>query len=233
MEFGVLYLDNHLLVVHKPAGLLVQADATGDADLLTLGKALLKERFDKPGNVFLGLVHRLDRPASGVMVLARTSKAASRLSDQFRRRAPDKRYLALVEGRLDGQGTREDYLAKIDRHVRVVKPGHPQGKRAELRWRALATERRKEGAVSLVDVELMTGRAHQIRVQLAALGHPILGDLRYGAAREFDGRNLALHSYRLEIEHPTKGEPMAFSALPPQTWRGYFDEVVCGVVDAL
>jgi RluA family pseudouridine synthase len=231
-DVAVLYLDNHLLVVHKPAGLLVQEDHTGDPDLLTLGKAYLKEVFDKPGNVFLGLVHRLDRPVSGVMVLARTSKAASRLSDQFRRRAPDKRYLALVEGRLEGQGTREDYLAKIDRQVRVVKPGHPEGKRAELRWRALATERRKEGNVSLVDVELLTGRAHQVRVQLAALGHPILGDLRYDAQREFDGRNLALHSCRLEIEHPTKREPMAFPALPPSTWRGYFDEVVRELVDA-
>lgn len=233
MEFDVIYLDNHLLVVHKPAGLLVQEDRTGDPDLLTLGKAFLKEKYDKPGNVFLGLVHRLDRPVSGVMVFARTSKAASRLSDQFRRRAPDKRYLALVEGRLDGEGMREDWLAKIDRHVRVVKPGHPKGKRAELRWQVLATERRKSGDVSLVDVELLTGRAHQVRVQLAALGHPILGDLRYGAAREFDGRNLALHSYRLEIEHPTKREPMAFAAMPPATWRGYFDDTVRELVHAL
>ena len=233
MDFDVVYLDNHLLVVHKPAGLLVQEDRTGDSDLLTLGKAFLKEKYDKPGNVFLGLVHRLDRPVSGVMVLARTSKAASRLSDQFRRRAPDKRYLALVEGRLDGQGRREDYLAKIDRHVRIVKPDHPKGKRAELRWQALATERRKEGNVSLVEVELLTGRAHQVRVQLAALGHPILGDLRYGAEREFDGRNLALHSYRLEIEHPTKREPMAFAAMPPATWQGTFDETVRDLVHAL
>ena len=231
-DVAVLYLDNHLLVVAKPAGLLVQEDATGDTDLLTLGKAYLKKEFDKPGNVFLGLVHRLDRPVSGVLVLARTSKAASRLSDQFRRRAPDKRYLALVEGRLEGQGTREDWLAKIDRHVRVVKPGHPEGKRAELRWRSLATEKTKNGSVSLVEVELMTGRAHQIRVQLAALGHPILGDLRYGAEREFDGRNLALHSYRLEIEHPTKREPLSFSALPPATWRGYFDGLVRDAVAA-
>ncbi len=231
MQFDVLYLDNHLLVVHKPAGLLVQEDHTGDPDLLTLGKAYLKEEFDKPGNVFLGLVHRLDRPVSGVVVLARTSKAASRLSDQFRRRSPDKRYLALVEGRLTGQGTREDWLAKIDRHVRIVKPDHPQGKRAELRWQALASDRTKSGSVSLVEVELLTGRAHQIRVQLAALGHPILGDLRYGAECAFDGRNLALHSYRLQIEHPTKRESMSFSALPPSTWHGYFDAIIRSTVE--
>ncbi len=231
-DVSVLYLDNHLLVVHKPAGLLVQEDHTGDPDLMTLGKAYVKREFAKPGAVFLGLVHRLDRPVSGVMVLARTSKAASRLSDQFRRRAPDKRYLALVEGRLDGQGVREDWLAKVDRHVRVVKPGHPEGKRAELRWQALATEKTKHGSISLVEVELLTGRAHQVRVQLAALGHPILGDLRYKAQREFDGRNLALHSFRLEIEHPTQREAMTFSALPPATWRGYFDAHVREVVGA-
>ncbi len=232
MKFDILYLDNHLLVVHKPAGLLVQEDRTGNPDLLTLGKAFLKEEYDKPGNVFLGLVHRLDRPVSGVVVLARTSKAAARLSDQFRRRAPGKRYFALVEGRLTGRGVREDWLAKTDRHVRIVKPGHPEGKRAELRWQALATEKTKSGPVSLIEVELRTGRAHQIRVQLAALGHPILGDLRYGAAHEFDGRNLALHSYRLEIEHPTRRGAMAFSALPPPTWRGYFDGVVRSTVEA-
>lgn len=232
MSLDIRYLDNHLLVVVKPAGLLVQEDATGDPDLLTLGKAFLKEKFDKPGNVFLGLVHRLDRPVSGVVVLARTSKAASRLSDQFRRRASEKRYLALVEGRLEGEGTRTDWLAKIDRRVRIVNEGHPKGKRAELKWRALATDRRKSGDVSLVEVELITGRAHQIRVQLAALGVPILGDLRYGAEREFDGRNLALHSYRLEIEHPTKREAMPFSALPPPTWNGYFDALIRSTVES-
>jgi 23S rRNA pseudouridine1911/1915/1917 synthase len=229
----VLYLDNHLLVVRKPAGLLVQGDETGDVDLLTLGKAYLKERFDKPGAVFLGLVHRLDRPVSGVVVLARTSKAAGRLSEQFRERAPDKRYLALVEGRLLGEGTREDHLAKLGRTVRIVKPSHSEARRAVLRWRALGTERtKKAGDVSLVEVELVTGRAHQIRVQLAAMGHPIIGDLRYGATREFDGRNLALHSYALTIGHPTKREPMTFRALPPPTWRGYFDGLIRDTVES-
>ncbi|MDX1531889.1 MAG: RluA family pseudouridine synthase [Rhodothermales bacterium] len=227
LPFEVLYLDNHLLVVIKPAGLLVQADATGDPDLLTLGKAYLKGRFDKPGNVFLGLVHRLDRPVSGVMVLARTSKAAGRLSAQFRQRDPDKRYLALAEGRLEGAGEREDHLAKLDRTVRVVKPTHPEGKRAVLRWRALGQDRmQRKGLVTLVDVELVTGRAHQVRAQLAAMGHPLLGDLRYGARQEFDGRNLALHSYALTVEHPTRREPMTFTALPPPSWRDFFPALV-------
>ncbi|MEL6611264.1 MAG: RluA family pseudouridine synthase [Bacteroidota bacterium] len=226
MPFEVLFLDNHLLVVVKPAGLLAQADHTGDDDLLTLGKAFLKERFDKPGNVFLGLVHRLDRPVSGVMVLARTSKAASRLSQQFRDRTPTKRYLALVEGTPPGpSGERVDFLAKTytpgrGSHVKVVPQGHPDGKRAVLRWQTLASERGR----SLVEVALLTGRAHQIRVQLAALGTPIVGDLRYGARTEHDGQNLALHSYALAFEHPVRRDPRRFTAPPPATWTGSLAE---------
>ena len=214
----VLYLDNHLLVVVKPAGLLAQADRTGDDDLLTQGKVFLKEKFNKPGNVFLGLVHRLDRPVSGAMVLARTSKAAGRLSEAFRERRVEKRYVAIVEGRLHGAGEREDYLLKENERVRIVAPGHPKGKRAVLRWRALG----EEDGLSLVEVDLLTGRAHQVRVQLAALCTPILGDFRYGATRELDGRNLALHAYRLAFEHPVRREPLGFSALPPASWQGRF-----------
>jgi 23S rRNA pseudouridine1911/1915/1917 synthase len=229
-DLDILYLDNHLLVVNKPAGLLVQEDETGDLDLLTIGKAYLRERFHKPGRVFLGLVHRLDRPASGVMVLARTSKAAARLSEQFRVREPGKRYLALVEGTLSGEGTREDFLVKVDRTVRVVSPSHSGAKKAVLHWRSLATDRMKTGDISLVDVELVTGRAHQIRVQLSTMGFPILGDMRYGATRELDGRNLALHSYALTIEHPTLREEMTFRALPPTSWAGYFESLIHDVV---
>ncbi len=214
MTFELLYLDNHLMVVNKPPGLLVQADHTGDADLLTLGKAYLKERFQKPGNVFLGLVHRLDRPASGVMVLARTSKAARRLSQQFRERTPEKRYLALVEGHLAGRGTWVDHLAKRNRHVHVVHAGAEDARRAVLDWQALAST----GGCTLVEVALHTGRAHQIRVQCAHRGHPILGDVRYGARRVLDGRHLALHSYRLAIDHPTTKERMAWIASPPPSW---------------
>lgn len=217
-SFDVLYLDNRLLVVVKPAGLLAQADRTGDPDLLSLGKAYLKSRFDRPGDVFLGLVHRLDRPVSGVMVLARTSKAAARLTQAFRERRVEKRYLAVVEGRLTGEGERTDWLVKAKGHVRAVAAGTPGAKEAVLRWKALAVEGRR----SLVEVELLTGRAHQVRVQLAALGAPILGDLRYGAKEELDGRNLALHAYRLAFEHPVRREPMDFRAPPPATWEGRF-----------
>lgn len=211
----VLFLDNHLLVVVKPAGMLAQEDRTGDDDLLSWGKAYLKEKFGKPGNVFLGLVHRLDRPVSGVMVLARTSKAAARLSEQFRQRSPAKQYLALVEGRPPREGRLEDYLVKQDQKVRVADSGEPGALKAVLTYRVIETH----GGLSLLEVDLETGRPHQIRVQLAHAGFPIVGDLRYGAKRELDGRNIVLHCHRLEIEHPTKKERMAWTAPPPETWR--------------
>ena len=221
----VLYLDNHLLVVNKPAGLPIQEDESGDRDLLTIGKAFLKKEFDKPGDVFLGLVHRLDRPVSGVVVFARTSKAASRLSAQFRERTPHKRYIALVEGRLTGEGTQVDYLLKKGRIVERVKPGNPRGQRAEMNWKSLATDKSRLGMLSLLEVELLTGRPHQIRVQLSGMGYPILGDVKYRSKHSFDGRNMALHAHRITIEHPTKREKMTFTAPFPKTWRGYFDEV--------
>ena len=227
--FDVLYLDNHLLVVHKPAGLLAQADHTGDPDLVTEAKAFLKQRFDKPGNVFVGLVHRLDRPASGVMVLARTSKAASRLSEQFRQREPEKTYLAAVEGRLIGEGEQEDYLLKDGEPgvVKRVKATTPGAKQAQLRWKALNVDGKK----TLVEVELLTGRAHQIRVQLAGLGHPIVGDRKYGSTLPFEppglapgARAIALHAGRLAFEHPVQRAPVAFHTRPE--WGGLFGATV-------
>jgi len=211
-----LYLDNHLLVINKPAGLLSQADKTGDTDVLTLWKAWIKDRFDKPGNVFLGLVHRLDRPASGVMVLARTSKAASRLSDQFRQREPEKWYTAIVEGNPGRQGSYTDYLLKTGSHVRCVDQ-HTRGARsAELSWFSLLNQ----DGLTVVAVRLKTGRSHQIRVQFSSRGFPLLGDMRYGAKRELDGRNLALHARRLVVWHPTREERMEWESVEPATWPG-------------
>ena len=202
--------------------MLAQGDATGDADLVTLAKAYLKARFERPGDVFVGLVHRLDRPVSGVVVLARTSKAAARLSAQFAGRDVEKRYLAVVEGRLDGSGERVDWLVKGERGtVHRVPEGTTGARQAVLRWESLAVEGRR----TLVGVELLTGRHHQIRVQLAGLNTPVVGDLRYGAKLPMgDGSGIALHAVRVALDHPTLRERVVFASRPP--WRGLLDEAV-------
>jgi len=202
----ILYTDNHLLVIGKPAGFLSQGDITGDSDVITWCKLYLKETYNKKGNVYAGLVHRLDRPASGVMVIARTSKAASRLTAQWKRRVPVKRYLALVEGKVEGSGSWVDHIVKVDRRASIVSNGHPAGKKAILSYSVISSG----DGLSCLDILLETGRPHQIRLQCSSRGFPILGDLRYGSERLFDGRNLALHAYSLELEHPVKLEKMEF-----------------------
>ncbi len=210
-----LYCDNHLLAVVKPAGLLSQADSTGDPDLLTWCRSYVEKRYNKPGRAYIGLVHRLDRPASGVMVFARTSKAAARLSRQFRERTVIKRYLAWVEGDLEGSGTMKSLIRKRGRGVEKGSAGDPKSADATLSWRSL---HRWEGR-TLLEIDLQTGRKHQIRYQLAEAGHPIVGDLRYGATQELDGRNIGLHCCFLEIDHPTRKERMGWSAMPPDSWK--------------
>lgn len=222
MEFEIIYLDNHLLVINKPAGMLSQADHTGDPDVVTLGKAYLKSHFDRPGKVFLGLVQRLDRPASGLMVLARTSKAAKRLGKQFQEKSVIKRYLAIVVGDRRGEGECIDFLLKENRQVRVVDAAHPAGKRAELRWRARA----RAHGLTLLDIRLLTGRPHQIRVQMAHAGFPLLGDFRYGVQKIFEGKNLALHCYHIEVEHPIRHDRMAWHLAPPAVWETFFPKHV-------
>jgi 23S rRNA pseudouridine1911/1915/1917 synthase len=215
--FPVLYEDNHLLVVNKPAGLAVMGVAAGRESILTLAAAYVKRKYAKPGNVYLGVVSRLDAPVTGALVLARTSKAASRLTEQFRGGAVDKRYWALVSGAVEPpEGECLDWLGHDERHRRVrrVRPEDPQARRAELRYRTLARSR----ACSLLEVQLLTGRKHQIRVQLSALGHPILGDRKYGASTTFpDG--IALHARLLGIAHPVGGAPLRFEAPLPDSWR--------------
>ncbi|MCP4717268.1 MAG: RluA family pseudouridine synthase, partial [Deltaproteobacteria bacterium] len=226
MEPDVRFLDNHLLVINKPAGMLAQSDKTGDTDLLSSAKQYLKTTFSKPGNVYLGLVHRLDRPVSGLMVFARTSKAAARLSEQFRRNTTIKRYLAIVEGTCTGHGTCRDHIIKENLRVSIVQADHPGALYAELSWQAAAMHSNS----TLVEVTLKTGRPHQIRVQLAHMGFSILGDLRYGAQREFDGRNLALHSYHLGLCHPITKENMAWSAAPPTSWDGHYEAEISKLI---
>ena len=226
MDVPVLYEDNHILVVNKPAGMLTQGDQTGDIDLLTYLKQYIKEKYSKPGAVFLGLVHRLDRPVSGLLVFARTSKAASRLGIQFRKRSVEKRYLAVLTRIPKQEGTLVHYLHKSHKRVRAVKKTHPAGLRAELHFRLMGEMSRR----ALVEVQLKTGRPHQIRVQFSQIGCPILGDFKYGAKDVFDGRNLALHSYYLRFEHPVRKKMMTWSALPPPTWKHHFPDLVQHVV---
>ena len=211
----VLYLDNHLLAVYKPSGLLVQGDRTGDVCLQDLGKQWLKARYHKPGNVFLAMVHRLDRPVAGVVLFARTSKAASRLSKQFRERTVKKQYLAVVHGKVrKGSGRLADHIERIHRASRIVAKPTNVSQEARLRYDVLEKNKNQ----SLLQIVLETGRRHQIRVQLANMGHPILGDLRYGAHKHFPDRQVALLSHLLTVDHPTRGERLKLTCPIPNGW---------------
>jgi 23S rRNA pseudouridine1911/1915/1917 synthase len=215
----VIYEDNHVLAVFKPSGLLSQGDLTGDVSVLDLARIHLKRRYRKPGNVYVATVHRLDRPVSGVMVLARTSKAASRLTQQFRERNVLKLYRAVVEGQpAEAEGVLVHSLVK-DRDRRVVSVAEdeddPAGRESELAYRLIETS----GPLSLLEIEPRTGRSHQIRVQLADSGWPIVGDSKYGARLRLPDREIALQSFRLEVDHPTRKERLTFN-LPPRRVRG-------------
>ena len=218
----ILYEDNHLLVVEKPANVPVQADASGDADLLTVLKAYIKEKYQKPGEVYLGLVHRLDRPVGGVMVFAKTSKAAGRLAAQFKDRTAHKRYVAIVDGNAPASGECVDWLLKDEstNTTRVVPEGTDGAKKAILRYKTLA----RESGTSLLDVELLTGRPHQIRVQLSSRGLPIVGDMRYHPNAR-PGTQIRLHAYTLTVKHPTLSEPLTFWSIP--AWREYPAALKC------
>ncbi len=215
----VIYEDNHIIVVKKQPNIPSQADKTEDVDMLTLIKDYIKEKYNKPGNVYLGLVHRLDRPVGGVMVFAKTSKAASRLSNQVREKTFKKKYLAVVDGKFDTKtGTLEDYLYKDERNnmSKVVNKDKKNAKLAKLDYEVLAYNEVKN--LSLVKVNLHTGRHHQIRVQLAHAEHSIFGDQKYGTRGQ--GKQIALWAYELTIQHPITNEEMRFKCLPDSngTW---------------
>ena len=200
----VLYEDNHLLVVDKPVNIPMQEDDSKDKDLLTLGKEYIKEKYAKPGNVYLGLVHRLDRPVGGVCVFARTSKAAARLSEQIRTKQFKKEYLAVVEDNgLDDKGHLEDYLLK-DEKTNTVKVDS-RGKLAILDYEVLE---RKDN-LALIRIKLETGRSHQIRVQFSSRNHPLWGDQRYNSNAK-KGQQIALYAQKVELIHPTTKEKMTF-----------------------
>lgn len=209
----VLYEDNHLLVLCKPPGMLVQGDQTGDPTLLDLAKAYIKRVSNKPGNVYLGLVHRLDRPASGVIVFARTSKAAGRLMKQFQRRQIGKIYHCLAEGEIPPGGEWRDRIERCGA-TSLISAGEPN---AVLRF----TRVQFKAGVSQAEVQLLTGKHHQIRVQFASRGFPLLGDFRYGSKIKFPGRSIALHARELQIIHPIRQEPLAFRCDVPDYWREY------------
>ncbi len=216
----IVYEDNHLLVVIKPPNMPTQADASRDADVHSLMKAYIAEKYRKPGAVYLGLVHRLDRPVGGLLVLGRTSKAADRLSEQVRKKTLARQYVAVVRGDAPDVGELHDWLLKDERTntVRAVPEGTPGAKEAVLRYACVG---RAEG-LSLLRVRLFTGRSHQIRVQLAHGGTPIWGDARYGGGRP--GEQIALWGAHLGLIHPTLREELHFDALPPvdaAPWRAF------------
>jgi 23S rRNA pseudouridine1911/1915/1917 synthase len=216
-SLDVLYEDNHILVVLKPAGGLMQGDQTGDVSLLDLARQWLIEQYQKPGNAFVGLVHRLDRPVGGVVVFAKTSKAASRLSIQFRERAIQKSYLAVIEGALTPvSATLTHYIKKRpgNRRVHIFDQPTPDADSASLTYTVLETLPQ----YSLVQVQLHTGRHHQIRAQLEHLGHPIVGDHKYGAHQILPDKDLALFAFQLGFQHPTRQEKMLFQSPPPEKW---------------
>jgi len=217
-RWPVFYEDNHLLVPYKPAGVIMQRDRQGRASMDEMAKAWLKARYNKPGRVFAGIVHRLDAPVAGVVVLARTSKAAARLSEQFRRSTVEKVYLAVVQGRPPRPSDRLiHYLARQGRASRIVPPGTKESQEARLSYR-LIDMIDGDDEKSLLSIRLETGRRHQIRLQLAAIGCPILGDRRYGAESGMPEGRIALMARRLSFLHPTLKREMRFESPEPVGW---------------
>lgn len=213
MKLNVLYEDNHIIVVEKPCNILSQKDNTNDIDLLEMVKQYIKEKYKKPGNVYVGLVHRLDRPVGGLMVFAKTSKAASRLSNQLQTHTLKKQYLAVVSGILtEDKETLIDKLEKIATGNTIVTE---TGKESILDYEVL--ERNQQENMTLIKIDLKTGRHHQIRVQFASRNHPLCGDQRYGRQ---DKTQIALYAYHLELLHPTTKKRLVFEQLPPKT--GYW-----------
>ena len=211
----VLYEDNHIIVVEKMPNVPSQADKTGDEDMLTIIKSYLKEKYNKPGNVYLGLVHRLDRPVGGVMVFAKTSKAASRLSEEIRNKTFKKTYLAIANGKMESEsGEYVDYLWKDEKQNTsyVVKEGKKNSKLAKLNYEVIAYNEKEN--VSLVKINLQTGRHHQIRVQFSSRMHALYGDSKYHGRGA--GSGICLWAYKIKFVHPVKKEEMEFEDFPPK-----------------
>ena len=212
-KLKVIFEDNHIVVVEKPVNIPSQGDKTGDIDMLTIIKQYLIEKYNKPGDAYLGLVHRLDRPTGGVMVFAKTSKAASRLSEQIRNKEFEKEYLVIADGRFEQTtGTYEDYLWKNEKNnmSKIVDEKTKNAKIANLDYEVVKYN--EETNLSLVKVKLHTGRHHQIRVQFSERNHSIYGDQKYGTRGR--GKQLCLWAYKLSIKHPITKEKMTFECYP-------------------
>lgn len=212
-KINIIYEDNHLLVVEKPINIPVCEDESRDLDLLNILKNYLKEKYQKPGNVYLGLIHRLDRPVGGVMVFAKTSKAASRLSKQVMEHKLEKTYLAVVCGKTDDNGVCFDYLVKDKQKNQSYVTDKNHGKEARLTYKRLGYK----DNYSLVEINLETGRSHQIRVQFSSRGFPLVGDAKYN--RNHDGKtNVALFAKRLNFIHPVTKEKLSFELELPKRY---------------
>lgn len=203
----ILYEDNQILVVLKPINILSQSDITGNDDMLTILKKYIKEKYNKPGNVYLGLVHRLDKPTGGIMVFARTSKAANRLSEQIKNKTFKKSYLAVIHNNIKDEDTFIDYLKKIETKSYIT--NKDDGKYAELNYKKI--DYNKKENLSLIKIDLKTGRNHQIRLQFSSRGYPLYGDNKYGIDKN---KNLGLYAYKLEFIHPTTKEKLVFENYP-------------------
>lgn len=208
----IIYEDNHLLVVEKPANIPVQEDSSKDIDMLTILKTYRKKNENKQGEAFIGLVHRLDRPVSGIMVFAKTSKAASRLSDQIRQNTFHKTYLAVIQGTLPSSGDFEDYLIKNEKENKSYVTTKEKGKYSKLEYKVLDTKNN----LSLVEINLITGRSHQIRVQFSSRNHPLIGDSKYG--NNTNNIDIALLAKSITFNHPTTKEPLTFTLEIPNKY---------------
>lgn len=209
VEIEILYEDNHLLILNKPAGLLTQPSGTEQDSLEKQAKEWIKSKYNKPGNVFLEAAHRLDKPVSGIVVFCKTSKALSRIHEAIRNKKTRKTYYALVEGSPpEKEGTLENYMVHDDFSAQIVAPNHPKGKLARLHYKTIKTK----DQISCLEIHLETGRYHQIRLQLSEIGCPILGDKKYGSTIPFSGNEIALHHFRLEMPHPVKNDSLLIEA---------------------
>ena len=222
MNLKVLYEDNHLIAVYKPAGVLTQPDKSGDVSLMEEVKKYLKEKYYKPGKVFLGLLHRLDRPVSGIILFAKTSKGAARLSEQFRDQTIEKIYHAVVVGKpKQDKGELINYLEKDKKRDKVrIKPSGRPSQKAELSYEVVGSNNK----YSFLRIKIKTGKSHQIRAQLAAIGCPVLGDIKYGAPFALPDKSVGLAATSLSFRLATKDERKEIAAPIPITWKKYLDE---------